>query len=193
MSSQRKVTDHKVYQLKISLKGIKPPIWRRIQVISTITLQELHRIIQETMGWDDYHLHEFWIDGIQYGQAEGNSSFSLRDENKFHLAQVAKREKFKFRYIYDFGDSWDHEIVVEKILSPEPEVIYPVCLKGKRACPPEDCGGIWGYGDFLEAIQDSSHQEHEDLLEWVGDDFDPEAFDIDEINKRLRSKCLYYN
>ena len=185
MASQRKTVDTSIYQLKITLKEIKPPIWRRVQVLSSTNLGKLHQIVQEAMGWYDCHLHQFLIDGVEYGQSEPEYDFKVSDEKKVKLAQVVRGEKFKFYYSYDFGDGWEHEILVEKILPREPEVVYPICLKGKRACPPEDCGGPWGYPEFLEAIQDISHPEHEDLLEWVGGDFDPEDCNLEEINQRL--------
>jgi transposase len=185
MTSQQKVASPIIYQLKISLMEIKPPIWRRVQVPSSTTLQQLHQIVQEAMGWYNCHLYQFNIDGIEYGQSQPEYDFNVRDSKTVQLAQVVRGEKFKFRYSYDFGDGWEHEILVEKILPREPKVRYPVCLKGKRACPPEDCGGAWGYIEFLEAIQDSSHPEHENLLEWVGGDFDPENCNLDEINRRL--------
>jgi hypothetical protein len=110
----------------------------------------------------------------------------MQDERKFKLNQIAPREKHKFIYEYDFGDSWEHVILVEKILSPEPGATYPECVKGRRARPPEDVGGIWGYADFLEAIRDPTHPEHESYVEWIGGEFDPEAFDLDEVNAALR-------
>lgn len=185
MATQRKIEDTTIYQLKISLRDIKPPIWRRVQVLSSTTLEKLHYIIQETMGWGNCHLHQFIIDGIEYGQPAPEYDFHVKDEKKVKLAQMLGEEKFKFFYTYDFGDGWDHEILVEKILPYNPKGIYPICLKGKRACPPDDCGGSWGYSEFLEAIQDSSHPEHENMLEWVGGDFKPEAFYLDEINQKL--------
>ena len=180
-----KIADQTVYQLKITLKGIRPPIWRRVQVYSSTTLSRLHLIIQATMGWWNCHLHQFSIDGIDYGESQPEYDFDVRDEKRVKLSQVVAGEKSKFLYTYDFGDSWDHEILVEKVLLSDPEVSYPMCLKGKRACPPEDCGGPWGYAEFLEAIQNPSHPEHEDLLEWIGGSFEPEACDLDKINQRL--------
>ena len=109
----------------------------------------------------------------------------LRDEKRVKLNQVVQREKAKFLYLYDFGDSWEHSILVEKVLPREPEVSYPLCVKGKRACPPEDCGGPWGYAEFLEAIQNPEHPEHESFVEWIGGEFNSEACDLDEINQRL--------
>ena len=174
-----------VYQLKVTLRNIKPPIWRRVQVESSITLSQLHLIIQTVMGWYNCHLHSFSIDGIEYRKPEPNYGLELRDENKVKLASLIKQEKAKFFYTYDFGDSWEHSILVEKILPKEPKVSYPLCIKAKRACPPEDCGGAWGYMEFLEAIQNPNHPEHESFLEWVGGSFDSEFCDLEEINQRL--------
>jgi hypothetical protein len=175
-----------VYQLKVTLMDSKPPIWRRIQVSSDITLYTLHQIIQEAMGWTDSHLHQFIIGGKYYGEPNPDYGFEMADESRVKLNRVVKGEKAKFRYEYDFGDNWQHQIVVEKILTPEAGVHYPRCLTGKRNCPPEDCGGVWGYADFLEAIQNPEHPEHDELLEWVGGEFDPEAFDLDEVNQALK-------
>lgn len=174
-----------VYQLKITLKEIKPPIWRRVLVESDMTLNDLHQVIQESMGWDDYHLHEFRIAGEHYGSPDPSGFADVIDDAKIRLYQVIRGEKMKFLYEYDFGDGWRHEIVVEKILPAEKDGFYPVCLKGKRACPPEDVGGPWGYAQFLEAIADPEDSQHEDMLEWVGGVFDPEAFDLEMINQRL--------
>ena len=174
-----------VYQLKVTLRDIKPPIWRRLQVESSITLSQLHLIIQAAMGWYNCHLHSFTIGGIEYGKPEPNYGLELRDENKAKLGSLIKQEKAKFFYTYDFGDSWEHLILVEKILPKEPNITYPICIKAKRACPPEDCGGPWGYMEFLEAIQNPNHPEHESFLEWLGGSFDSEFYDLNEINQRL--------
>ena len=187
MASRKPATDSAVYQLKVTLKGSKPPIWRRIQVTNATTLQQLHQILQEVMGWDNYHLHQFYIGGIDYGQPNPDYGLDFRNEKNVKLSQVVPGEKFKYSYTYDFGDDWEHQIVFEKVLPIASEVRYPVCLAGKRACPPEDCGGIWGYVQLLEALADPQHPEHEEMLEWVGGSIDPEAFDLDEINQRLRS------
>jgi hypothetical protein len=176
-----------IYQLKITLRGAKPPIWRRVQVPSEFTLAQLHQVIQAAMGWYDGHLHEFDINGQAYGQPMTEIDFvDIKSENALCLNQFVPGEKYKFSYMYDMGDGWEHQILVEKVLPPAPDVRYPVCIKGKRACPPEDCGGIWGYADFLDAIQDAKHPEHEEMLEWVGGEFDPEAFDLDHTNQRLQ-------
>jgi hypothetical protein len=110
----------------------------------------------------------------------------LRDEQPVKLSKVISGETFKFFYLYDFGDSWEHEVLVEKVLQADPEISYPICLKARRACPPEDCGGVWGYESFLGAIQDPAHPEHDEMLEWIGGSFDPEAVNLEEINFSLK-------
>lgn len=177
-----------IYQFKVTLRGTRPPIWRRFQVDSDITFYELHRVLQEVMGWYDAHLHLFDVGRLVITDAE-----TLADvwedgvnEQRANLQKYVAREGQKFRYEYDFGDSWGHDVVLEKILPAEPNVHYPRCLKGKRACPPEDCGGVWGYAEVLEALADETHPEHEMYLEWLGGDLDPEEFDLAEINKILQ-------
>ncbi len=178
-----------IYQLKITLKDIRPPIWRRVQVRSDATLAQLHWVIQISMGWTNSHLHSFNIQGNEYGVPMLEFDFDdmeVRDEQIVKLSKVIPEEKFKFSYLYDFGDSWEHEILVEKVLEADPSVHYPNCITGKRACPPEDCGGVWGYRNFLEVIQDPDHPEHEEMLEWVGGFFDPEDPDLEDVNPRLK-------
>lgn len=189
MPSRNRSNTQTIYQLKITLRDIRPPIWRRVQVPSDITLGQLHWVIQFSMGWTNSHLHSFTIQGIDYGEPMpelGFDEMGLRNEGPVKLNRVVGGEKFKFLYLYDFGDSWEHEILVEKVLAADPEIAYPICIKGKRACPPEDCGGPWGYQRFLEAIQDPNHPEHEAMLEWVGGEFDPEDPDLDDIDPRLK-------
>lgn len=157
MATKNKSTE--IYQIKVTLRGSKPPIWRRIQVPGDISLGKLHRILQIVMGWTDSHLHQFIVGRTYYGQPDPNygSDLEMRNESRVKLQQIAPGEKFKFIYEYDFGDSWEHELLIEKILPPETGVYYPRCLTGKRACPPEDCGGVWGYADFLDAIRDPNY------------------------------------
>jgi hypothetical protein len=176
-----------VYQIKATLKGSKPPIWRRMQVTSTTTLAQLHQILQCVMGWEGYHLYRFDISGMEYGDPSMLEEMEGEDARRVTLETLVRGEKDKFLYEYDFGDSWDHELLVEKVLPLEPGKRYPVCLTGKRACPPEDCGGIWGYASFLEALQDPQHPEHEEMVDWVGGAFDPEAFELDEVNSELQN------
>ena len=178
-----------VYQLKITLRGIRPPIWRRVLVHSDVTLSHLHWVIQLSMGWTNSHLHSFTIHGQEYGVPMPEMGFpelEPEDERSIKLSSFIPEAKFKFSYLYDFGDSWEHEILVEKVLTAETNINYPVCIKAKRACPPEDCGGTWGYQEFVEVIQDAEHPEHQSMLEWVGGYFDPEDAEVDEINPCLK-------
>jgi hypothetical protein len=178
-----------IYQIKITLKGSKPPIWRRLLVSSETRLSQFHHVIQAAMGWHDSHLHMFVANDKRYSipyDADHLAELDARDSRRVKLADVVAQDEM-FIYEYDFGDGWEHVIVVEEVLPPDPKQKLPVCLTGKRACPPEDVGGIWGYEDFLEAIRDPKHEEHEEYLEWIGGEFDPEAFDLDAVNKRLRN------
>jgi len=186
MSANLTPSKDSIYQLKITLREIRPPIWRRIQVPGTITFHELHLIIQRAMGWWNEHLHQYIINNVYYLEPDPDTSTEDIDERKAVLAQVVRREKAKFLYEYDFGDDWLHDILVEKLMNPEPGKQYPICCAGKRACTPEDCGGPWGYYNLLEAVGDPSHPEHEELLEWVGGEYDPEAFDLNEVNEELK-------
>jgi hypothetical protein len=176
------------YQLKVTLEEIRPPIWRRILVPGNTTLLKLHDILQIVMGWRDYHLHLFMIAGEEYGDPglDEFGDWPLKNEARYKLSQLIPGEGFRFHYEYDFGDSWRHLLLVEKILPAGPDARQPLCLKGKRACPPEDVGGAWGYEGFLEALRDPGHSEHEAFLEWLGVEFDPEAFDLDKVNDVLR-------
>ena len=174
------------YQLKITLKDAKPPIWRRI-LVPDCTLADLHDFIQQAMGWGNCHMWEFQINGDHFGDAEFMEELEMEDAGRAQLGRLLTREKLKFTYIYDFGDNWRHEILVEKILPPEPGREVPACLAGKRACPPDDVGGIWGYEDFVEAAKDPKHPEHAERMEWAGGEFDPEAFDVDAVNAALKA------
>jgi hypothetical protein len=173
-----------VYELKITLANIKPPIWRRLHV-KNCTLATLHNIIQACMGWTNSHMHSFEVGSEEYGEPDPEGMLEHEDDRKVKLGQIVNLGYQDFRYTYDFGDSWDHTIMIEKTLEPDAGA-YPRCVAGKRACPPEDCGGAWGYGTFLETIQNPKHPEHHAMLEWIGGKFDPEAFDIDKINKDLQ-------
>lgn len=177
-----------IYQIKVTLKDSKPPIWRRLLVRSDVTLEKLHYIIQESMDWGNAHLHQFIVGGAYFGEPHPDYGewVDMQDERLFRLDQIAPGPQAKFIYEYDFGDSWEHVVLVEKALPPEPGRVYPVCIKGRRACPLEDVGGVWGYAHFLKVIGNPEHPEHQDYLEWVGEeDFDPEYFDLDEINAAL--------
>jgi hypothetical protein len=177
-----------VYQLKVTLDEIRPSIWRRIQVRGDITLFKLHKILQVVMGWYNCHLHQFVINGESYSVISIEADMlgdDFKDEKRFKLSRVIPGEKSKFTYEYDFGDGWDHTILVEKIFRPEEELKAPVCLDGKRSAPPEDCGGKGGYRDVLKALRNPSRPKNAELLEWL-DGYNPEYFDADVVNERLK-------
>jgi hypothetical protein len=176
------------YQIKVTLRGAQPPIWRRILVPGNTTLLKLHDILQIVMGWENAHLHMFKIPGLVYEDLMNDvyGDISTADEANCKLSQLIHSAGQRFSYEYDFGDGWEHRLVIEKILSGQERLRYPICLKGKRACPPEDVGGVWGYENFLKAIHDPKHEEHEDYLNWIGGEFDPETFNMDDVNDRLQ-------
>lgn len=175
-----------VFQIKMTLKGIEPPIWRRIQT-KDCTLEELHALIQVTMGWEFEHLYRFNIGGVDFSDLDMMNDEDIEDACGTMLSEVlpVQNRRPRFQYEYDLGDGWIHQLIVEERFPPEMVVNYPICLGGKRTCPPEDCGGPWGYGDFLETIKKPDHKSHDEMLEWVGGGFDPEAFDIEAVNKEL--------
>ncbi len=179
----------KIYQIKVTLHGPRPPIWRRIQVRGDTTLAELHRNLQCTLGWTDTHLHQFIIQGEHYGvpDEDNREARQTRDERQYRLDDVAAGAGAPFTYTYDFGDNWEHILEIEKTFPPDKGVRYPVCVVGAHACPPKDVGGIPGYENFREAIRDPRHPDHKELSEWIGGDFDPEAFDLNEVNRLLRA------
>jgi len=174
-----------IFQLRISLADVMPEVWRRVALPGAYTLDRLHRVIQYAMGWQNYHLHSFEIDGNQYGEPDPEGELELRDELEARLDTVAGKDS-RFVYTYDFGDWWEHEIAIEAIYPPEPDERYPLCLEGERACPPEDVGGAYGYAGFLAAIADSEHPEHAAMREWIGKRFDPAAFDHEKATTLLR-------
>lgn len=139
-------------------------------------------MIQAAMGWTNSHLHSFLIDQVSYGIRHDDFDTGLENEQKFRLDELVPRERIRFDYTYDFGDNWEHDVVVEKILLLEAGVKYPRCIAGARAGPPEDVGGVWGYPEFLKAIRNPKHEEHEAFLEWIGGTFDPEAFDLKRVD-----------
>ena len=178
-----------IYQIKVALLGTDPPIWRRLLVPADLTLEQLHDVLQLAMGWEDCHMHEFRIGQQRFGKPDPmEQAFGgprTASERTARLVTVLGRVGAKAVYTYDFGDSWEHQVVVEKRLAPEPGHAYPACLAGERHGPPEDCGGLPGFYNLLDAISDPAHEEHEELLDWLGDGFDPEAFSVDEVNRRL--------
>jgi hypothetical protein len=177
-----------LYQLKITLKGSDPPIWRRVVVRSDMPLRRLHCVIQRVMGWTDSHLHQFIVGDTYYGTPDSEMMGFGRQtlsEKRYTVAELAPTAKRSFVYEYDFGDGWQHKIVVEKILPPDPEFQHPICLAGANACPPEDCGGIGGYNELIEILADPQNPEHESMKEWLGYDLDPARFNIEISNGAL--------
>jgi hypothetical protein len=178
------VSASRSYQLKVTLKDSDPPIWRRVVVPEDMTLAKLHLVLQISMGWENYHMHAFTVGKQQFG--ERGMLDGAKDEAKVRLNEVFAKVGGKIAYEYDFGDGWEHEIALESILSDASQPTAAVCLEGQRACPPEDCGGIYGYADILEAISDKKHPEYKQLREWLGGPFDPERFDVRAVNSRLK-------
>lgn len=173
--------------LHIELKHITPAIWRRVAVPENITLGKLHRMFQAVMGWENSHLHEFEIAGEKYGIPDPDGwGPPVNPETRKTLIKALCSQK-TFGYLYDFGDSWEHRVKVEKVLQAIEYPQVPYCVDGANACPPEDVGGEPGYAEFLEAMADSNHPEHEAMMEWHGDTFDPTAFDRERTNQRLKA------
>jgi len=177
-----------VYQFKITLKDVKPPIWRRILVPENYSFFDLHCAIQNAMGWTDSHLHKFKtisprreeVKYIRLPDEDAEEPFSRENEEK--ISEWFSLEKnSKMNYDYDFGDSWEHFVELEKIIPVEGNIKYPVCLDGGRACPPEDCGGVPGYEDFLEIMKNPKHPEYKEMREWLGGNFYPEEFKAEEV------------
>lgn len=182
--TKSKATRVRTYQLKVTLVGAKPPIWRRLHVPGNYTLGDLHDVLQVAMGWHGGHLHAFTRGRVQYGNPDEDWG-DIHDEHAFPLQEVAPRVKTVMHYEYDFGDGWRHKIVVEKFVDDSQAPSYPVCVTGKRACPPEDCGGVWGYEMILAALADPENEANAERLEWVGDNYDPDDLDLKAINVRL--------
>ena len=188
----RKSKPKSIYQLKVILKDINPPIWRRLLVSSSATLSDLHDILQLSMGWTDCHLHQFDKDEARYqppdpeeDKYEDEKNPSI-DSRKVPLSGVLSKAGDQMEYLYDFGDGWEHEIVLEEITPPQPRHQYPFCVDGARACPPEDCGSTPGYEELVEAMRNLNHAEREGFLEWLGEPYDPEKFDPKQVNKDLK-------
>lgn len=175
-----------IFRIKVALRHVSPPVWRRIEVPADITLDRLHDVLQVVMDWSDYHLHCFRAGRVTYGLPDPDYPHDVADERGVRLDRVAGEGDTPV-YEYDFGDSWEHSLKVEKVVPAEPGVRYPRCTDGRRAVPPEDCGGVGGYQHLLEVLADPGHEEHEEMVEWVGGLFDPEAFDADGINAGLEA------
>lgn len=220
-------------QLRISLNGIKPKIWRKFLVENSISFKKLHKIIQTVMGWEDCHLYEFCVNGERitpedegFNMAEASfrslhnsqdflefmkqqdmsNRHAILDTDKVNammdnirknkpkqifsintkISELLKSEGQKFEYLYDFGDNWEHSIVIEKIMEKDLSIKYPICIAGERVCPPEDCGSVFGYYELMKIRKNKNHPDYEDMIvEWLGEDYDPELFVLDWVNARL--------
>lgn len=178
-----------ILKLRIKIPVIEPEIWREILIKNDITFKKLHEIIQLSFGWTNSHLYNFDVNGILFSMPDKEfENNDLDVKNKITEFLIEKGQKAL--YTYDFGDNWEHEIEIVDVLKKEKGIRYPKCLGGKRNGPPEDCGGISGYEDVIDALTSKDKSEHEDLLEWLGD-YDPEKFDIDQINKVILNPGKY--
>jgi len=183
----RKRAVPKLYELHVELEDIEPRIWRRILVPGSIKLPGLHDLLQLVMGWSDSHLHSFHFGKKAFSAAHADlDELEMLDEKKYTLESALGESLREFVYEYDFGDSWRHDIKVRLVSQPNPDWFYPLCIAGERAAPPDDVGGVSGYMEFLSAIKDPKHDEHESMLTWIGGVFDPEGFDLNTINRMLR-------
>jgi hypothetical protein len=176
-----------IVQIKIKLLGVtKPPVWRRVQLRADTRLDQLHEIIQAALGWENYHMHVFSFGEEEFGIPDPELGFS--DERRVTLGELTDLGA-RFRYTYDFGDNWEHEIVVEDLLDPSPDTHYPALIAAKGACPPEDCGGHWGYSDLKQILADPSNEQHQEMLDWLELDnssaFDPNAVTTDQLEYEL--------
>jgi hypothetical protein len=183
------MTRKNIFVFRVVLENSKPRIWRNLRVPGHFTLADLHRALQIAFGWTNSHLHSFTIGAADYVMdSEVDQDFFVNEglsEDDYCLDDLDLDEKQIFSYLYDFGDSWQHTITVSKVLPFQEDLASPLCLGGKNAGPPEDCGGVWGYANMLEILRDPKHQEYEETLEWAGD-VDPQAFDLEEVNRHLK-------
>jgi len=183
-----------IFHLQISLKGAKPPIWRTIKVDENYRLDRLHQVIQIAMGWWNAHLHEFRIQERSIGMVLDDlflDAPEVEDETKLYLRDFDLNVSDVFFYLYDFGDNWEHTV---KLVKMEQGILeYPICTDGRKACPPEDCGGIWNYFDLLKILKNPKHPEYESYIEWLPADFDPQVFSIAEINQELKKFGKWHN
>ena len=179
-----------VLQFRIFLHGVQPLVWRRIRVPSDFTLARLHRVIQAVMDWQDYHLHEFTIAGRVYSvpDPDYDGDREVVDDRTVRLRDLSLSAGDHLEYLYDFGDNWQHALELEEVLQGDADDIGPLCLEGECSTPPEDVGGISGYEEFLEALSDPDHEEHDHMVSWVGQPFDPGRFSVEAANVRLRKK-----
>ena len=178
------------YQFRVDLAETDPPIWRRFVVPSGITLHRLHLILQEVMGWTNSHLYSFRIGVEEYGEPDPDNEVYFKNSKRTKLKRLHITKGSAFLYEYDFGDTWIHRLVVEDILEPDSSHRHPVCLAGERACPPEDCGGPFGYARLLGIISNPGHEEYQDMVAWLGGQFFPATFSLEKVNRHLKTMRL---
>ena len=183
----------RVFQFRLSLVEVRPTVWRRIQVPADYTLARLHGVIQAVMDWQDHHLHEFTVGGRSYGDPDLDEENRVLDERSVRLRDLGLASGTHFEYAYDFGDNWQHVLEFEDEVSPAAGAVYPVCVSGECSAPPEDVGGVSGYEELLEALDDPSHEEHEAMQEWLGRPFDPTVFSVADANRRLSRRLRLSN
>lgn len=175
------------YQFKVSLVGITPPIWRRLVISNQVTLHKLHMAIQIVGGWWNYHLHVFEIAGTEYGCPDPDGELHHLSSARYKLATLPLTPGGSFRYVYDFGDHWEHKVALEEVIPPDQAPPHAVCLAGERAFPREDCGGVYGYREMVKILRTPRHPEYQQMREWAGPRYDPEEFDLDSVNRQLRT------
>jgi len=178
-------TGRSVHQVRVTLLHCDPPIWRCLLVDTDMPLKQFHDALQISMGWQDCHLHQFIAGDVRYGIPDADLDPKMKSEAGVKLKVLLPKAGAEVIYEYDFGDAWEHELLLEEILPWPDEALLPRCVAGERACPPEDCGGPPGYADLLAGLNDPAHPEPEAMREWLGDDFDPDAFDVSAVNFRL--------
>jgi len=191
MATKRINTAQDIYGIKVTLLGTKPPIWRRLLVPASMTLAKLHDVLQTAMGWHDCHMHEFRAGERHFGRPDPEDismGMQVENERNIRLSSVLRRPGAKLIYTYDFGDNWEHAIVLEKLLPLMPGTTDPICIDGSLACPPDDCGGIPGFYELVDALADPNHEQHQEMRDWIGGDFDPQAFSVEEVNRKLAPK-----
>lgn len=178
--------DVQVLRLRVRLMESEPEIWRRFLVPGDMPLDELHDVLQVVMGWENLHLHCFRKDDRTWVDPESEPGPDDLSEWEYSVGNLVAEPGDRFEYEYDFGDGWLHEVELEAVEAHEPGTPYPACLDGANACPPEDCGGVFGYADLLEALADPDHENHAEAREWAGDSLDPGAFDVEAVNRGLQ-------
>ena len=187
--SQQGPAHNVIVQIKIKLLGVtKPPVWRRVQLRADTRLDQLHEILQAALGWENYHLHGFSFGEEEFGPRDPELGLDFSDERRVTLGELTDIGA-RFRYTYDFGDNWEHEILVEDLLDPDPDTHYPTLVAAKGACPPEDCGGTWGYADLKAILANPNDEQHQEMLEWLGLEnasaFDPATAPSENIDYEL--------